>query len=497
MTGISPDRLRLYTFLSTFCWDDYYFPMDGPFQNYTYFPKAPLSTVRECWKTTLKLVREGRAPGEVGVYVHWPFCLSRCSYCFCSMRVPRSGAETARYAEALEAEIRALSPLFERTPVGSLWLGGGTPTFMSEDALDRLLGRLRSAFHLEPGAQVYVEASPATLTPEKVGVLLRHGVNRITLGLQSLDGAVASATGRILQTREAAERAFGLVSGKGMLVDVDLMMGLEGQSKLSFLKDLAWVLRKKPDALHLFAFDPRPQTLFRARGGLQPPRMREELRVLMDLADRAVRAGGYRVSRLDQKTLAPDCPEERQDSAVRRLGASVLGLGASAISHAFGSAWYCHPLAGGSPAAALGDFRLMRTGLDEEARGFALRHLALFGRLDESAFEGLFGRSPLEAPGLGRALLDLGEHGVLRREKGAFVYAGRDPVERSVLLKHLYSPRAIAGLLKGRAGAFRRFAAAHGDAGGWPKAVTDKIEGRNLFRVYFREQKTEEGRKAP
>jgi len=481
--GISPERLRLYTFLSTFCWDDYYFPMDGPFQNYTYFPKAPLSEVKDCWKTTLRLIREGRAPKEVGVYVHWPFCLSRCSYCFCSMRVPNSAAETARYAAALESELRALSPLFERTSVGSLWLGGGTPTFMSADELDRLLSRLRASFALEPGAQVYVEASPATLSPAKVEVLLKHGVNRVTLGLQSLDGSVTAATGRRLQTREAAERAFELVAGRGMLVDLDLMMGLEGQSKLSFLKDLAWVLRRRPDVLHLFAFDPRPQTLFSIRGKKQTGRTRGELRVLMELADRAVRAGGYRVSRLDPETLAPDCPEERQDSAARRLGASVLGLGASAVSHAFGSARYCHPLAGSSPAAAAGSYRLMRTGLGEEMRGFALRHLSLFGRLDERAFAALFGRSPLEVPGLGRALAELGEHGVLRRDKRELVYSGRDPVERCVVLKHLYSPRAAAALLQGREAVFRRFSFRPG--GPWPEEVTDKIEGRNLFRVYF------------
>jgi hypothetical protein len=322
---------------------------------------------------------------------------------------------------------------------------------MDEDTLDGLLGHARACFDFEPGAEVYVEASPATLSPGKMDVLLRHGVNRITLGIQSRDASVPMA--RRGQDRAVVERAAGLVLGRGLVVDFDLMMGLQGQSELSFLRDLAWALRKKPDVLHLFAFDPRPQTLFAKASKTQG--RRRGLHRLMALADKAVRQAGYEISRLDPETLEPHPLEERQDSAVRRLGASVLGIGHSALSHAFGTAWYYHPLRSS-------EFRLMPSPVDEEMRGFALRHLSLFGRLPPRPFD----------PGLSGALRDLESAGYLRRGKGGWVYARRDPVEKAVVLKHLYSPRVKEALARIRP----------------PKGegIREKLSGRGLFRVYFR-----------
>ncbi|MFA5139930.1 MAG: radical SAM protein [Elusimicrobiota bacterium] len=449
--SIKPEDLRLYKRLADFCWDDYYFPMDGQFQNYTYFPPATPEQVRSCWKRTLRLIREGRAPREVGLYVHWPFCPSQCSYCFCSMRVPKSRKETADYAAGLKGEMDSFRDVFDGFKLTSLWFGGGTPTFMDEDTLDGLLGHARRCFALEPGAEIYVEASPATLSPGKMDVLLRHGVNRITLGIQSRDESVPM--NRRGQDAAAVERAASLVFGRGMVVDFDLMMGLQGQSELSFLRDLAWALRKKPDVLHLFAFDPRPQTLFSKSG--KEPGPRRDLHRLMALADRAVRGAGYGTSRLDPKTLEPHRLEEKQDSAVRRLGASVLGIGNSALSHAFGSAWYYHPLRSNA-------FRLMPSPLDEEMRGFALRHLSLFGRLPKRPFD----------PGLSGALRDLEAAGHLRSERGALVYTRRDPVEKAIVLKHLYSRKVREALAR-----------IHHPSGG---GIREKLSGRGLFRVYFR-----------
>ncbi|MBI5211146.1 MAG: radical SAM protein [Elusimicrobia bacterium] len=479
-------------FLATFCWDEYYFPMDGPFQNYTYFPPATLREVRACWERTADLIRAGRAPRDIGLYIHWPFCPSRCSFCFCSMRVPRSRSETAAYLAMLEREMEAFRGVFRGLGFTSLWVGGGTPTFMSEAELDRLLARAQEAFPLEPGAEVYVEASAATLTKGKVEVLLRRGVNRVTLGLQSFDGQVLARVDRRGQDRGAAERAFDLVSGRGMVVDVDLMAGLPGQTRESFIRDLAWVMRRRPDVLHLFAFDPRRQTLLAAGGYAHSPGQRRELRILIETADRALLAAGYRMSRLDPETLEPDCPEERQDSAVRRLGASVLGLGASAISHAFGTAWYCHPLSGSPrpggarPAGGLPPFRLMRSGLDEEMRGWVLRQLALFGMISLRGFHERFGTALAKVPGLGAAVRGLEAAGGLRRDGPRLFCAGRDPVERHVGLKRLYSPRVVRAIMNKHAAGYRDFLAQDARGGRWAGVVREKMDFRNLFRVYFK-----------
>ena len=236
--GVSKKEGLLYEYLSSFCYDDYYFPMDGAFQNYTYFPRASLDDVRACWKKTARLIREGKAPEDIGIYIHWPYCISRCTFCFCSMAVPRSRTETAQQHAAILKELDAFADIFEGLPFTSLWIGGGTPTFMSLKHLDALLARVRVNFTFARGAQIYLESSPATLTEEKFDVMAGHGVNRITFGVQSLDAGVLDAVDRKGQTKESVADAFGWARKHGMLIDTDIMFGLEGQSRVSFVRDL-------------------------------------------------------------------------------------------------------------------------------------------------------------------------------------------------------------------------------------------------------------------
>ena len=311
-------RWPLYEALSAFVWDRYYFPMDGPFQNYTYFPAMSAGEVRESWEETARLIRCGRAPKEIGVYVHWPFCPSRCTYCYCSMKVPKSGGEMEEYLGLLEREIDELKGALDGIGMETVWLGGGTPTFMTERQMDRLLGKLGESFRLEKGAQVYVEASPATLTAGKMEVLARRGVNRMTLGVQTLDEEVLKKIDRAGQTREVVEKAWALMAGReGLLTDMDLIYGLEGQSASSFVRDLGWAVKKRPDAIHVYGFDPRPQTSYAKSGGGADGGGAQGRRAAQ-AAQRVLEACGYRTARTDPERGA-DAPEERQDGAVRRL----------------------------------------------------------------------------------------------------------------------------------------------------------------------------------
>ncbi|MEQ1919314.1 MAG: radical SAM protein, partial [Elusimicrobiota bacterium] len=483
MSGTTMSRRRLQEYLATFAWDQYYFPMDGPFQNYTYFEPMGMEEVKACWRKTLGLMKAGRAPKEIGIYLHWPFCPSQCTYCYCSMCVPKGKDWAASYAAMLKREMDEFRGLFKGTRFGSVWLGGGTPTYMPQEELDGLLGHLRESFELEPGAQVYVESSPATLTAGKMEVLARHGVNRMTLGVQSLDAEVLKRIDRAGQTRETVERAWELIKRwPGILTDVDVMFGLEGQTPVSFVRDLGWAVGKGPDAIHLYGFEPRAQTLFARGGGRLPEERRASARQTVAAAERVLSAAGYRTARVDAQKGA-DLPEERQDGAVRRLGASVLGFGHSAISHAFGSAWYHHPLV---PRAdkitrAIPPFRGMRSGLEEEMRGYALRHLSLYRRLSRRAFAGAFGLDILEVRGLAAAVRDMETDDQVRVSETEIVCDASDEGERLAGLKRLYSPAAVKAILKGRRRALAAFKP------GSSAAAAEKIADRGLFRVYFKE----------
>src|SRR5262245_56733210 len=123
-----------------------------------------------------------RAEEGTSLYVHLPFCATKCRYCdFPSY--PGAGMPIDAYLEALLAELRARAPVRPRT----IFLGGGTPTYLSPPALERLLEALAEASRLDPRTtEVTSEANPESATPEKLRLLRRHGVNRVSFGVQAM-----------------------------------------------------------------------------------------------------------------------------------------------------------------------------------------------------------------------------------------------------------------------------------------------------------------------
>ncbi|MBI3289449.1 MAG: radical SAM protein [Elusimicrobia bacterium] len=481
-------RPTVLEFFSTFVWDEYYFPMDASFQNYTYFPAASTARIRGCWTRTLELIRRGQAPPHLGLYIHWPYCPSQCTYCYCSMAVPKSRAELAGHLAMLKREMDSLKDLFRGVEFSSVWLGGGTPTFMEDAQLDDLLGHARASFVLGAHAQVYVESSPATLTASKLAILLKHGVNRLTLGIQTLDEGVLAHIDRAGQRARAAKALLRLLTDTpGLVTDVDLMVGLEGQTPVSFLRDLTQILKIGPAALHLFAFNERPQTLFSREGKTLDAAQRRRLATLMALADKIIAKHGYRSPVVDTESMQLDSAEEKQDGAVRKFGGSVLGLGYSAISHAFGSAWYYHPLAaaGGKALDDPPPYFALSSGLHEEMRGYALRHLSLYLRISRASFRTLFGKDPMAVRPLKSVFEEWVRSGVVAIDSATIRWVDSDPVRRRVLLKNLYSDKVVRLLLRAREEGFARFEdEKRRSPDAWRLAVQAKSEARSLFRVY-------------
>jgi hypothetical protein len=197
-------------------------------------------------------------------------------------------------------------------------------------------------------------------------------------------------------------------------------------------------------------------------------------------------AAGYRTARVDAQKGA-DLPEERQDGAVRRLGASVLGLGYTAKSHAYGSAWYEHrPVPGDGVFATDGvpPFFALPTDEDEEARGMVIRHLCIFGGVSRAFFRERFGRDLLEHPALAAGLSELESLGKISVSAETVVSRMSDAAERSVWLKALYSEKVIEGLLTLHAEEYARFVADEATLG---SALDEKAETRARFLIYYRD----------
>ncbi|MFB3815309.1 MAG: radical SAM family heme chaperone HemW [Terriglobales bacterium] len=175
----------------------------------------------------------------LGIYISVPFCRSKCSYCnFASGVFPRAVYE--QYVERVCADIRRAQQTAERMggqferAVDSIYVGGGTPTMLDAAQLERLFETVRQEFRVAPESEITVECAPGSLTPEMLEMLIRCGVNRVSLGVQSWMDEEARAVGR-LHTRAATLDDIARLRGAGIVnLSVDLIAGLPHQTRESW-----------------------------------------------------------------------------------------------------------------------------------------------------------------------------------------------------------------------------------------------------------------------
>jgi len=175
----------------------------------------------------------------VGIYISVPFCRSKCSYCnFASGVFARE--MVAGYVERLCADIRraqhitlSMGGILERK-ADSVYLGGGTPTTLAPEQIERIFAALRQEFEIDPVAEITVECAPRALAPEMLQALVRAGVNRVSLGVQSFIDAEAAAVGR-LHTRAAVLDDIARLRAAGITnINIDLIAGLPHQTAASW-----------------------------------------------------------------------------------------------------------------------------------------------------------------------------------------------------------------------------------------------------------------------
>lgn len=193
----------------------------------------------------------GSGEREVSLYISIPFCPSRCRYCsFVSHSVEQAGRLIAPYLQLLGQELQQLGEKVRRhrLSLGAVYFGGGTPTTLSEEQLDALLAVVANSFDLSAVREYTVEAGrPDTISPDKLRVLCRYGVNRLSVNPQSLQDAVLEKAGRRHTARQAVEsyqlaRSFGFKT-----INMDLIAGLEGDTPALFRDTLERVIALRPE----------------------------------------------------------------------------------------------------------------------------------------------------------------------------------------------------------------------------------------------------------
>jgi oxygen-independent coproporphyrinogen-3 oxidase len=193
----------------------------------------------------------------LGIYIHVPFCSSRCSYCDFATEVYDEAA-AGRYLAALGREFAASAPLLGKKRLDTLYLGGGTPPALGATSLARLLAAATSRFDVAAEAEVTCEANPESLSAAVLDALVAGGVNRLSLGIQTFDADLLQVLGR-RHDAEQAEDAYWRARGAGFEnVSVDLMYGLPGQSARLWEEDLSRLLALKPEHVSLYALTLEP-----------------------------------------------------------------------------------------------------------------------------------------------------------------------------------------------------------------------------------------------
>jgi len=211
-----------------------------------------------------------RAPGQgaaltalppLSVYVHVPWCVRKCPYCDFNSHAQSGELPERAYLDALRSDLEQALPSIWGRQVFSVFIGGGTPSLLSAQAVDELLAMLRACLNLWPDAEITLEANPGTAEAARFRDYAASGVNRISLGIQSFDDARLRALGRIhdgAQARAAIDMARRAVDR----VNLDLMFALPGQDPGAALADLDIALGYGTEHLSLYHLTLEPNTVF-------------------------------------------------------------------------------------------------------------------------------------------------------------------------------------------------------------------------------------------
>ncbi len=278
----------------------------------------------------------------LSLYVHIPFCASLCFYCACNKIVTKRYEQSAVYLGYLQRELDLhLSQLGQPQAVNQLHLGGGTPTFFSDEELSRLMQMLKKAFAFSTQGEYSVEIDPRTVDQARLQHLRNLGFNRLSFGVQDFDADVQEAVHR-LQTykqvatlmREAREMGF-------QSLNADLIYGLPKQTPLSFRQTISQIITLRPDRIALYGYAHLPSRFKPQRRIVQEdlPSAVDKIQMLSEAIQQLIQAG-YVYIGMDHFALPEDALAlAKQQGRLHRnfqgystmADQDILALGVSAI----------------------------------------------------------------------------------------------------------------------------------------------------------------------
>jgi oxygen-independent coproporphyrinogen-3 oxidase len=209
---------------------------------------------------------------DLALYIHWPFCLSKCPYCDFNSHV-RDSVDHARWRSALLAEIDSYAARLPGRTVTSIFFGGGTPSLMEPATAAAVIDRIAARWPVAPDIEITLEANPSSVESARFAALARAGVNRVSLGVQALDDAALGFLGRRHNAAEALE-ALGIARRHFARLSFDLIYARPGQTLAAWQSELGRALREGAEHLSVYQLTIEQGTQFAtlaARGELDMP----------------------------------------------------------------------------------------------------------------------------------------------------------------------------------------------------------------------------------
>ena len=274
-----------------------------------------------------------KALPPLSLYVHFPWCEKKCPYCdFNSHQVKDRGENSdnrfnfdeARYINALIADLETELPNIWGRQVHSIFIGGGTPSLLSPEGMDRLLSAVRARLNLEPACEITMEANPGSVETEKFAAFAKSGINRVSLGIQSFQDAQLKALGRIHNGAQA-KHAIEIALQHFKSVNLDLMYGLPNQTLEDARSDLETALSFKTPHLSFYNLTLEPNTYF----ANFPPKLpsEDEIDAIFEQNLALLQAAGYK--RYEVSAYAKKDQECKHNLNYWRFG-DYIGIGAGA-----------------------------------------------------------------------------------------------------------------------------------------------------------------------
>ncbi|MGB3487930.1 MAG: radical SAM family heme chaperone HemW [Xanthobacteraceae bacterium] len=208
-----------------------------------------------------------------GVYIHWPFCLSKCPYCDFNSHVRHTPIDEARYVRAFAREIEAMAARAPGREVSSIFFGGGTPSLMQPQTIGGILDAISKHWTVSPGVEVTLEANPTSVDATRFHGYRAAGVNRVSLGVQALDDASLKMLGRLHTAREALD-AVAIARSAFDRYSFDLIYARPDQTPREWTDELTFAISEAAEHLSLYQLTIEEGTPFfglHAAGKLKTP----------------------------------------------------------------------------------------------------------------------------------------------------------------------------------------------------------------------------------